>query len=135
MIGPDSLLADRKWGSTMFGFRNRKKYNGTVDTKLNNEYGIKTQGNSNFPGALAYLELIDGPFNNGYTEDECALGIATLYLSGAIKRGLHDESGAIESRMHQVVPFGIKTKQIRQELWSQCNAILERARNEAGSGR
>lgn len=118
----------------MFGFRNRKRYNGTVDTKLNNEYGIATRGNSNFPGALAYLGLIDTPFNNRLTEDECALQIATLYLCGTIKHGLHSETSAIEARMNQVVPFGIKTKQIRQELWSKCIAMIERTRKEASGG-
>ena len=112
----------------MFGFRNRKKYNGSVDTKLNNEYGIQTQGNSNFPGAIAYLGLIDAPFNNGVTEDECALQIATLYLCGTFKHNLHGESKAIEARMKQVVPFGIKTKQIRNEIWEKCNAMIERSR-------
>lgn len=112
----------------MFGFRNRKNYNGSVDTKLNNEYGIRTQGNSNFPGAIAYLGLIDAPFNNGSTEDECALQIATLYLCGAFKHNLHGETKAIEDRMRQVVPFGIKTKQIRSEMWEKCRTMIERSR-------
>lgn len=118
----------------MFGFRNRKKYNGTVDTKLNNEYGIKTQGNSNFPGAITYLGLIDAPFNNGATEDECALQIAALYLCGTIKHNLHGESKAIDDRMKQVVPFGIKTKQIRNEIWEKCNAMIDRSRASASGG-
>ena len=115
----------------MFGFRNRKKYNGSVDTKINNEYGIKTRGNSNFPGAIAYLGMIDAPFNNVSTEDECALQIVTLYLCGAIKHNLHSESKAIQERAKQVVPFGIKAKQIREELWEKCSAMLDRSRASA----
>lgn len=118
----------------MFGLRNRKKYNGTVDTKLNNEYGIRTQGNPNFPGALAYLRMIDTPFNSGYTEDECALQIATLYLCGTMKHGLHDEGRQIEARLNQVVQFGIKTRQIREELWLKCGEMIERTRHGADRG-
>jgi hypothetical protein len=46
------------FGSGIFANK-RKKYNGTVDTKLKNEYQIATRDNPSFPGALAYLGLID----------------------------------------------------------------------------
>jgi len=36
----------------MFGFRNRKQYNGSVDEKLSNGDGIATRDNPKFPGAL-----------------------------------------------------------------------------------
>jgi len=43
----------------MFGFGKRKKYSGAADIKINTEYQIITQDNPNFPGVIAYLELID----------------------------------------------------------------------------
>jgi len=49
----------------MFGFgKKRKTYNGDVDLKLNNVYGIDTHDNPLFPGALKYLEFIDKAWNS-----------------------------------------------------------------------
>lgn len=115
----------------MFGFRNRKKYNGVVDTKLNNEYQIRTNDNPHFPGVLAYLNLIDTFYQGGSTEDECALQIATLYLSGAIKHSLSDEAQSVWARMHQVAPFGVARGLIRQEVWDKCAALVKNAQGEA----
>ena len=36
----------------MFGFRNRKQYNGSVDVKLIEGYEIATRDNPKFPGVL-----------------------------------------------------------------------------------
>jgi len=65
----------------MFGSGRRKRYNGAVDVKLNNEYQINTQNSPGFPGALAYLRL-DNAWNGKMSEDEAALYIATLYCCG-----------------------------------------------------
>ena len=114
----------------MFGFRNRKKYNAVVDTKLNNEYQIRTQDNQHFPGILTYLKLIDTPYYDGATEDECALQIASLYLSGAIRNSLVEEARAVSTRIGQVGPFGIERGLIRQEVWDKCVALVEKTRRE-----
>lgn len=63
----------------MFGLGGRRKYNGAIDQRLNNEYQIQTQGNRNFGGPFFYLELIDNAWQAKMTEDEGALYIATLY--------------------------------------------------------
>ena len=49
----------------MFGFGNRKKYNGIVDTKLNNEYQIATRDNPSF---RAFLRTFSSLIPPGTTE-------------------------------------------------------------------
>jgi hypothetical protein len=80
---PQSSLKMTVAGGTnpMFGSGRRKRYNGAVDVKLNNEYQINTQNSPGFPGALAYLRL-DNAWNGKMSEDEAALYIATLYCCG-----------------------------------------------------
>ena len=51
----------------MFGFRNRKQYNGSVDVKLIEDYGIATRDNQKFPGVLAYLKMIDQAWDSKLT--------------------------------------------------------------------
>ncbi len=112
----------------MFGFRNRKKYNGTVDVKLNNEYQIRTRDNPNFPGSLKYLEYIDVGWNNNASEDECAMQIATLYLCGLIRHKLVDEEREVANRIKQIGSFGVDRGLIREQFWENCNALIENNR-------
>ena len=115
----------------MFGFGRRNKYNGAVDTKLNNEYQIVTQGNPGFPGALAYLELIDNAWNAKMSEDEAALYIATLYYCGTVKEGLHAEAGPLLSRIHTIVQLGLPKGRISQARWDKLSGAIQQANNEA----
>lgn len=119
----------------MFGFRNRKKYNGAVDVKLNNEYQIKTRDNPNFPGILKYLELIDVSWNNKATEDECAMQIATLYLCGLIRHALRDERRVVADRFERVGPYGVERGLIRLEIWEKCVALIEKTKRELAEGK
>lgn len=114
----------------MFGFRNRKKYNGSVDVKLNNEYQIPTQDNPKFPGVLQYLALIDESWNNYASEDECAMQIATLYVCGLFRQHLWEEARLIAERMDHIGPFGIKHGLIRSEVWDKCIALVEKTQRE-----
>jgi hypothetical protein len=116
----------------MFGFRNRKQYNGTVDVKLNNEYQIPTRDNPSFPGVGAYLELIDNAWNSKMSEDEGALYIATLYYCGLLKHGLHAEAETLHSRIHSVVKFGVPKGIISHVRWAKFSGAIEQARQEAG---
>ena len=114
----------------MFGFRNRKKYNASVDSKLNNEYQIRTQNNSKFPGILKYLEIIDVSWNNNASEDECALQIGTLYLCGLFRYTLFEEARVLAPRMDQIGPYGVQRGLIRQEVWEKCIAQVEKTQRE-----
>lgn len=114
----------------IFWFRNRKKYNGAVDVKLNNEYQIETRDNPHFPGILKYLEFIDVSWNENATEDECALRIATLYLSGLIRHGLWDEGRVVASRFEHVGPYGVERGLIRLEIWEKCVALIQKTQRE-----
>jgi|GEM_PF-1329535 len=106
----------------MFGlFRNRKKYNGMVDKTLNVSFGIATRDNQNFPGMLAYLELIDTGWNASMSEDDCAFYIATLYYCGLLKNGENEEANALLLRINQIIEFGL-SKNILSK--SQCDKVL-----------
>jgi hypothetical protein len=116
----------------MFGFGDRKKYNGAIDIKLNNEYQIATRDNSNFPGMLAYLDLIDNAWKAKMSEDEGALYIATLYYCGILKRGLHTEAIPLLARIQSIVGFGLPKGMISQARWSKFSAAIQQAKQEAG---
>ena len=115
----------------MFGFGNRKRYNGAVDTKLNNEYQTATRDNPNFPGMLAYLEIIDNAWNTKMSESEGALYIATLYYCGILKHGLHTEAEALRSRIESIVAFDLPRGMISQTRWSKFSEAIEQAFQEA----
>lgn len=116
----------------MLGFGGRKKYNGAVDIKLNNEYQIATRDNPSFPGTLAYLELIDNAWAAKMSEDEGALYIATLYYCGILKHGLHAEASALHSRIQSIVGFGLPKGMISQARWAKFSAAIQQANLEAG---
>ncbi|KAF1723123.1 hypothetical protein [Pseudoxanthomonas wuyuanensis] len=116
----------------MFGFRDRKEYNGAVDAKLNNEYQIATRDNPSFPGMLAYLELIDNAWKTKMSEDEGALYIATLYYCGILKLGLRAEASPLHSRIQSIVSFGLPKGMISQARWSKFSTAIQQANQEAG---
>lgn len=116
----------------MFGFGNRKRYNGAVDVKLNNEYRIPTRDNPSFPGTLAYLELIDNAWNAKMSEDEGSLYIATLYYCGILKLGQHVEASALHNRIQSIVGFGLSKGMISQARWAKFSAAIQQADQEAG---
>lgn len=115
----------------MFGFRNRKKYNGTVDIKLNNEYQIPTRDNPNFPGISAYLNLIDNAWNSKMSEDDGALYVATLYYCGILKKGLHTEADLLLPRIQSIISFGLPKGIISQDRWSKFAAAIQQTNQEA----
>jgi hypothetical protein len=116
----------------MFGFGRRKKYNGVVDTKLNNEYQIQTRENSNFPGILAYLGLIDNAWNWKLSEDEGALYIATLYYCGILKDGQFEEATALLPRIIAIVRLGLSKGMISSERWGKILVGINKANKDAG---
>jgi len=112
----------------MLGFGNsRKKYNGAVDQKLNNAYQILTRGNPLFPGALAYLELIDNAWNSKMTEDEGALYIAMLYYCGLIKGGFNADASSLLSRIESVVDYCLPRNLISQARWAVFKQEIDKA--------
>ena len=117
----------------MFGLGNRKKYNGAVDIKLNNEYQVATRGNPSFPGALAYLELIDNAWNAKMSEDEAALYIATLYYCGILKQGQHAAANALYGRIQSIASFGVPKGMISQARWAKFAGAIQQAQQEAGT--
>lgn len=114
----------------MFGFRNRKKYNGTVDVKLNNEYQITTQDNPKFPGVLKYLELIDVSWNSNASEDECAMQIATMYLCGLFRNQLWDEARPLAGRLDSIGPYAVDRGLVRRDVWEKCIALIEKTQRD-----
>lgn len=116
----------------MFGFGNRKKYNGAVDSKLNNEYQIATRDNPNFPGMLAYLDLIDNAWNVKMSQDEGALYIATLYYCGLLKHELYTEANALHSRIQSIGTFGLSKGIISQARWTKFSDAIQQAKQDAG---
>lgn len=112
----------------MFGlFKNRKKYNGTVDTKLNNEYQILTRDNELFPGLMAYLQLIDNAWAASMTEDEAAMYIATLYYCGLVQSGHNAEARAVGFRLNSVGQFGVNNGSISQDKALKFLAAIQSA--------
>jgi len=120
-------------GAVMFGlFKNRKKYNGQVDIKLNNEYSIRTKGNPHFPAIMAYLELIDIAWNSQMSEDEAAMYIATLYFSGLCKNGYGAEASALLPRIVDIAEFGVNKGLISDQRWQKFAGAIRDAREIAG---
>lgn len=112
----------------MFGlFSNRKKYNGTVDIKINNEYQIKTRDNPLFPSPIGYLELIDNAWNTKMSEDEAAMYIATLYYCGIKKAGHSREADSLRDRIISVGEFGLQHRTISTERSAKFLAAIEGA--------
>ena len=116
----------------MFGFGNRKKYNGALDTKLNNEYQIATLDNPSFPGMLAYLKLVDNAWNAKMSEDDGALYIATLYYCGILKHGHHSEACGLYSRIQTIANFGLQNGMISQVRWKKFSTEIRQANTDAG---
>lgn len=114
----------------MFGFGKRKKYNASVDVKINNEYYIKTKGNDKFPGVLFYLELIDDAWKAKMTEDEASLYIATIYYCGLLEKGFKDESAHLYKRINEVVGYKLEKGIIRSKIWDEFHDIIKKARHD-----
>ena len=113
----------------MFGiFKNRKKFNGSVDAKLNNEYQIETRDNSFFPGLTAYLQLLDTAWEAQMNEDEAAMYLASLYAAGLKKHGFYDVAWPVVDRLTAVGKFGVSRGMIRPELADKFMSAVESAR-------
>jgi hypothetical protein len=118
----------------MFGlFRNRKKYNGTVDKTLNTAYGIATRDNPHFPKMLSYLESIDEGWNSKFSEDECALMIASSYYCGLVINGIDDEAKYLFSRIKHLVEFGVSKRIFEKNQWEGLHALFEKAHEDASN--
>ncbi|HHH9441318.1 TPA: hypothetical protein ACP32N_003256 [Pseudomonas aeruginosa] len=111
----------------MFGFGNRKKYNGSVDTKLNREYQISTRGNPRFPSFSQYLEILEKTFNSGLSEDDAALYIAILYYAVMLEGHMHEEADIVLSRIKNVGAYNMKIGVISQERWDRFYTYIEEA--------
>lgn len=113
----------------MFGlFKNRKKFNGDVDAKLNNEYQIETRDNELFPGLTAYLKLLDAAWDAQMNEDEAAMYLASLYAAGLKKHGFYDVAWPVVDRLTAVGKFGVSRGLIRAELANKFLSAVESAR-------
>ena len=111
----------------MFGFRNRKQYNGSVDVKLTDGYGIATRDNPKFPGVLAFLKMIDQAWDSKFTEEEAAMFIATLYYSGLKREGHDAEARALASRLSTTGQADFGAGKISMQRLSVFMAAIEKA--------
>ena len=117
----------------MFGiFRNRKKFNGNVDVKVNTEYDIETRDNPRFPGIAGYLNILDNAWSQKMTEDEAAMFVATLYLCGLLKHGFIEEAELIERRHSKVTDFGIQRGTIAVHHLENCVAHMFQTKRSLG---
>lgn len=116
----------------MFRFGNRRKYNGAVDEKLNHEYQIVTRDNQNFPGAHAYLELIDSAWTSKMSEDEGAIYIATLHCCGLLRNHIYDEAKYLYLRILHTGIDGVSRGVISKVRWEKFSSALNQAHQEAG---
>lgn len=111
----------------MFGFtrkRNRKKFNGSVDTKVNQDYGILTRNNPKFPRVLAYLELLDIPWRLKTTEDEAAMYIAALYCCGLTDHGEMESAKALKVLIEANAVVRLDNGTVSEERWSHYRRVL-----------
>ena len=111
----------------MFGFRNRRQYNGTVDMKLKDGYGIPTKDNPNFPGLLAYLKIIDQAWESKFTEEEAAMFVATLYYSGLKREGFTAEARVLATRLSATGPTDFGAGKISMHRLATFMAAVEKA--------
>ena len=111
----------------MFGFRNRKQYNGSVDVKLIEGYGIATRDNPKFPGVLAYLKMIDQAWDSKFTEEEAAMFIVTLYYSGLRREGHNSEARALTGRIATTGQADFAAGKIGMQRLSAFMAAIEKA--------
>lgn len=115
--------------------QDRNEYNRLVDQILNRDYGVATRDNDLFPGVLKYLELIDTSWKNEASEDECAMQIATLYLSGLFRKKLWEDARPLAGKLDTLGPEGVKNGVVRDEIWQKCVALVERTQRDSGSAR
>lgn len=120
----------------MFGlFRSRPKFNGAVDTKLNNEYQINTRREP-FPGPAAYLKLLDAAWSAKMTEDEASMYVASLFFCGLLKAGYDDAAKSLFERIMSVGEFGLSHGLISQTTHQRLVvAMLEAIEEPAREGR
>lgn len=115
----------------MFGFRNRNQYNGNVDVKLTDSYGIATRDNPKFPGVLAYLKMIDQAWDSKFTEEEAAMFIATLYYSGLLRDGHKPEARILAARLSATGQADFGAGMISVQRLSAFMAAVEKANGDA----
>lgn len=113
----------------MFLFKSRKKYNGSVDKKLTESYGIDTRDNPKFPGVLAYLKIIDQTWSARFTEEEAAMYIASLYYSGLKKEGFHTEANALGQKIARIGQSDFSAGKISAHRLATFMAHIENANN------
>lgn len=111
----------------MFGFRNRRNYNSSVDNKLTDQYNIETKNNPKFPGAIKYLGLIDEAWNAKFTEEEAAMFIATLYYSGLKREGHHSEAQILARTLSITGQADFATGKISMQRLAAFLAHIEKA--------
>lgn len=105
--------------SSLFGGSqkmDRREYNAKVDQIIRNDFGIVPQSSvdSRFPGALAYLELIDAAYYDNGSPEQAALRVLIPFFSGLHKSGVEkDRSDAnilfekIKKNMHSYLARGV----------------------------
>ncbi len=114
----------------MLWFRNRKKWNGGVDTIVTRDLGIQTRGNEKFPGVLAYLELLDTAYSVKMNEREAALYIGVLYFSGLFRNNFWREAEDLRGKL---VPYGQEAArggQISIARWRKFLGEIDKVRSE-----
>lgn len=111
----------------MFGIGQRKKYNGTVDIKVNNEYQISTRNNPEFPRLPEYLSKIEEAWSGGLSEDEAALYIACLHYGALLHGNQIERADALLARINTIGQFNLRRGIIIEERWEALYEIVEKS--------
>ena len=115
----------------MFGFRNRANFNGEVDAYLNSQMGINTNSrvNRNFPGTIAYVGMLDAPWNQKASSEAGALHMAILYHAGLVKNGgptEHREAREILSKIQAFINISVSTRKLDPEHARRAVELLNK---------
>lgn len=111
----------------MLGLGNRRKYNGSVDTKLNREYQISTRGNPSFLNLSQYTDVLNKAFNLGISEDEAALYLAILYYSYQLEKSNHTEADRVLQLINSIGEYNLKIGAISRERWDDFYSYVDKA--------
>lgn len=115
-----------------FARRRRKRYNGLIDTLLNERYHIDTKSDPDFPGVMAYLELIDNGWGSKWSPEETSYYIATLLYCGLFDQGNTGKAEAVYNAMSPVVAEGIDTGCIRIDISRRFMQPIQERRDASG---
>lgn len=93
----------------------RQQYRAKVEVILNAGYHIATQNNNRFPSAQRFREVLDGCFQEHYTEQETSFFIATVYCNALRRDRCQGEADLLIPRMLMMGEAAFASGEISKE--------------------